>query len=147
MKKKCAFCGAEFEPGQPCMKYCSPECRKGGERQKRKEWEARTDFNGKRREARKLEKAQNSPIQPRKQMPREILGPQPKRETGKAPARPDCYSRKYWNRFQDDEIHFAESMNRISQRTVNGISVYDPEFSEKVIESIKKTGVIFSTVL
>ncbi len=40
-RRKCAECGAEFEPRHVASKYCSPKCSREADRRKQKEYSAR----------------------------------------------------------------------------------------------------------
>ncbi|MBR2759741.1 MAG: hypothetical protein IKD66_01100 [Solobacterium sp.] len=42
---------------------------------------------------------------------------------------------KYWEGVKREEFRFAKQEGKPSTLTVNGISVYDPDFEKKVIES------------
>lgn len=47
----CHICGKEFETNGGNVKYCSMACKREGQRQCRKEWEARTGYREKQRQA------------------------------------------------------------------------------------------------
>lgn len=165
----CPICGKEFTAAKGNVKYCSPDCRAAGNREKRKSWEDRTDYREKqrlaaqqyreekaqeeRREAEKANKKKQAAIK-RKQ----TIAQKKAREELLAAAEGGDYfalmelaqengdNIAYWHWYKEYEIDYAESWGRKSTRTVNDISVYNPEFERLVVQSIELEGRIFSTL-
>ena len=149
MKKQCETCKKGFETINPSKKYCSDECRKVRIREadklrKRKaRKEARSTQNAEmeeksriNREKREQEYAKRSLEQEEELKKRVEAGdPQARMRVAK------MNSIEYWEAYKDYEIEYAESWkNGKSTSTINDISVYEPDFAEKVVQSIHESG-------
>lgn len=157
-QKTCPICGKAFL-GYATAKYCSAECSEIGRKQKRKAWEDSHDYIetqrvkrlNKRREA---EQSRVDVINQRQdklskdnaeRVKADRLLMEQKAEAG------DLYSlmvlaherndkKSYWRYYAQSEIEAAEKYGRKSTRLVNDYSVYEPDFPDLVLESIKLTG-------
>ena len=162
--KTCPICGKEFEP-RVNQKYCSPVCRDEGEKRKRQEWYERTDYLKRQRETRQQrsrEREQREVDQinerQRKQWAdfQEKLAVEKEAEEAELKRRaaegdPEALmklsdnSLDYYRYFAQAEIESAErETGRKSTVTINDISVYDPQFAERVVESIERLGRCFT---
>lgn len=155
--KKCKVCGAVFRPGSSSALYCSEACRKIGTRQARKQWEAKTDYRAKQREYQSRRRQEDAKAKEKKATETEAKREGARRRS-QAQARAlleekaaagDHFARMllakragdlltYWKEFAAYEIEFAENAGYPSKRTVNGISVYLPDFAEQVIREAKE---------
>lgn len=52
------------------------------------------------------------------------------------------FSIDYWRAFQDYELEYAERWSKKSNRTVNNISIHEPDFAERVVLTIEELGYI-----
>ena len=52
------------------------------------------------------------------------------------------FSIDYWRAFQDYELEYAERWSKKSNRTVNNISIHEPDFAEHVVLTIEELGYI-----
>lgn len=57
------------------------------------------------------------------------------------------FSYEYWEAYQAIETHEKDEETARFKRYVNGISVYDDDFIEKVLFTIEEKGVIFSELI
>ena len=163
--KKCLVCGKEFTPSKPNAKWCSAACRKVGQRQTRKVWEHRTGYSEKKKLEARERRAMAAAVRLEKETEaREVVEERfrihaeqmrEKLERKAAAGDPasvmmiekeNGYTSEYWKAYQKREIEFSELSGRTSTRTVNGISVYEDDFPDRVLESIKETGHIISEV-
>ena len=168
--KKCAVCGAEFETGKGNTKYCSDACRTAAAKEKRAEWEKKTDYRTKQRRAMELYRAKitEEEDRARRKKERDKRAAQKRKQTkeinARRTAREDAAARgdylaqmeiarekygntnnfDYWRAFKLYEISFAASWGRESKRTVNGVSVYEEDFEARVMEELTRTGRIVS---
>ena len=154
MIKTCPICKTEFESNTR-QKYCSEKCRYLGERNVRKEWEARTDSKAKKNTEQRSKGIETQQIreQRHEQQEREWkerlrqdqIELERRAESGDYNARMKIAEQnkdrsEYWKYFALSEIENSEKYGRKSTRTVNDISVYEPNFVKLVIESIDRTG-------
>lgn len=159
--KKCLVCNNEFITSKARQKYCSDRCKAIGSKLVRKTWERATDYKSKVREAQRnrrksilsereclqsterkylisnYEKEHNEHLEShRKQL-------QERADKGDALAIlqiTTIYSEEYWRAYAKYLIQFAKESNTTPKTTVNGISVTDPDFPRKVIESRASLG-------
>ena len=54
---------------------------------------------------------------------------------------------RYWELFAKAEIQDAEESGEVARTIVNGISVYEDDFAEHVVQSIERTGFIHAGVM
>ncbi len=161
MKSKiCPICGTEFTPKSNNSKYCSDNCRKVGRKVNRKNWELKTEYREKQKEKaaeyRKKRKAENQAPDQENKKGKTTKKTSTKAKEKKTESKPrstiDLLAAEigragnigieYWRAFKNYEIEFAEEAGTISKTEVNGISVYNGDFENLVIESIKERGVI-----
>ncbi|MFL2072007.1 hypothetical protein ACEN32_06850 [Marinilactibacillus psychrotolerans] len=161
---KCTVCSNHFETEKPNNKYCSDECRKQGRRNKRKKWEQETNYAEKQRTEKALKRQRDKEVQTaeklerirlkkaeaerknaeRKEISRKELIEKIKQGDPLARmklAKPN--SKEYWEAYQQYELEQVRSQPKQTV-LVNGISIYEDNFSEKVIDSIAVTGKILS---
>ena len=162
-KLTCSICGKEFTTQAGNVKYCSPECREEGKQQRRKEWEDKTDYKEKQRQAMQIyrgkitEEERQAAIKIKEQQAIERQQEDARRRseqqallrekaaTGDAFSRmriAEPNSKEYWEAYKQYEIEYAASWGKESTRTVNDISVHDPCFGSKVVQAIKDLGII-----
>lgn len=160
--KVCPICGRSFTAGRGNIKYCSVACRKAGRGETRKEWELRTDYKKKQRDAaerRRKEQAEaaRKALEEEKAARLERWIEEEKRELQELIkragagdlhalaelARHDGRELDYWRYFKQYEIKEQEEAGFYSNLEVNGISVYEDDFPERVLESIAATGHCF----
>lgn len=123
--KNCLFCGKTFN-AKGNIKYCSDICRSNAKKENRKAWEKKSRYQNTNKAKKRALK--NNDYE--KQL--ELYFP---------------LDKEYWIAFKYLEIKNSEEYNRTSTMTVNGISVYDEEFEEKVLKSIEKEQRILATAL
>lgn len=119
----CTICGKPFTAKRSDRKYCSYECKLKSKRlaiNKLRDQQAE--------ESRRRSEQKNAEI--RKQKER-------KEASRRRAEERDAYADelKYWEGVKREEFRFAKQEGKPSTLTVNGISVYDPDFEKKVIES------------
>ena len=162
------MCGDSFETMAPNAKYCSNECRKKGAIVKRIEWIERTDHN----ERQRIEKAQQRKKE-RERKRQQALERKRKRDeemnrkhkkkairkhqqlTSRAKAGDPMarmslakpFSVEYWEAYRDYEIQNNLKFKKRFIRHVNGISVFDDNFVDKVMILIEEQGKIVSELI
>ncbi|MCR5594813.1 MAG: DUF2256 domain-containing protein [Lachnospiraceae bacterium] len=166
MKKICPICNTEFIAGKGNVKYCSPECRRKAEYARHNEWATRTNYAEKKRvemRQRRLKEAEAHREHLRQMHDERIRQIQEDNERAdqelheRAEAGDNEALMKlaekagdragYYKYFALYEIEREEKdFGRRSTRTVNGISVYDPDFAELVMKSIEETGQCISKI-
>ena len=149
MIKECEICGSEFEANAPNQKYCSVECRK--------EWIREYDRQRKRKARKEAKKEklivleqkrkefEAKELEYEKKVERERQLLKEKAEQGDPMAimkLSSNNSQEYWEAYQ--KYHIQECKRSNSNRFVNGISVFDDEFVDKVLITIEQHGRIFS---
>lgn len=146
-------------------KYCSDACRKVGKRQIRKQWEARTGYTQKEREknaqrrstaaAKRREDAaeqETAQAQARKRAADRAKSAMAQRAASGDPvarmlqAKVSGDWREYWTAFKEYEIQYAEKNGKKSTRSVNGISIHEPDFVELVLVATARDQKIYSTL-
>ena len=156
MLKVCKYCGKPFVPSAHFRSYCSDECAELGKRQNRLQWIEKTEYRKhdaeKHRQKRDQQRQYNDEISKEREKALEIE--QEKRlkeiaasfnakcEAGdpfslmlKAKEESGNTSIEYWNAFQQYILSLGDSGDAV---LVNGLSVYDDDFSERVSESIRE---------
>ena len=146
-------------------KYCSDACRKVGLRQIRKQWEARTGYTEKEREKnaqrraaaaakRREDAAERETVQAqaRKRSADQAKADKARRAASGDPVARMLQSkvsgdwREYWTAFKEYEIQYAEKNGKKSTRSVNGISIHDPDFVGLVLVATARDQKIYSTL-
>lgn len=158
--KKCPVCGAEFNARGRTV-YCSPKCKNEAAVKIRRAWEERTGFQEKQRLYMRNKRAERSAERDAQQKQRleqleernaQILANLRRdfEERCKA-GDPSALMEKalseknyleYWRQFARRQIAFNETLSEENRHDyqVNGISVYDPDFAEIVLDSIEESG-------
>jgi hypothetical protein len=150
MVKRCPVCDTEFESHKLSQKYCSEDCRLVRVREndrirKRKERAEEKAIREKEKQRIKQAKAEAREKEDAKRTSEQQAELEKKAAQGDALARMRIAkpnSKEYWEAYKDYEIEYAESWGRESTRTVNDISVHEPNFGRKVVEAIKELGII-----
>lgn len=152
----CEVCGAEFETSAANAKFC-PSCRKSAMKQSRKNWEQRTGYADKQREKRRAKRAE---IKAEKQQQTAAASSGREQERVKRAARlmeerrreftekaesGDIFAKmslamldgdmhSYWKYWAFFAIQEAERFGKRAEVTVGGVSVYDPNFADQIME-------------
>lgn len=158
MVKQCPVCNTEFYSEKLSQKYCSKECRlesvrerdrirKRKERAKEREEreQRKQQFLQAKREAREAEEREREA-----ERERELFELKTKANEGDPHARMKLakpFSAEYWAAFRDAEIQQSKLYEKRFVRYVNGISVYDDDFVEKVMIVIRQQGAIYSELV
>ncbi len=161
MLKICPICQKEFNSTPKRRKYCSDNCRIQSDYKRHVEWMERTNYVEKRRsrkEAERQEEIEKHRAYLQKQHEEQIkkIEAEEKREQEELKKRAAAGdyealmetatdSVTYYKYFALAEIEREErDFGRRSTREINGISVYEPDFAERVVKSIEETGHCFS---
>lgn len=165
---KCQLCEKKFTTNSPNRKYCE-ECREIGARKSRKEWETKNNYKERqmlyarkrRSEARQererlIDSCQKLEDEKRAAEHRSILKEkedefEKRVKDGDALANMTLCLRhgrslEYWEYYKLYELQYAESKGIVSQRTVNGISINEPDFEDKVVNSIAMYGYVYTSM-
>lgn len=154
MIKECEICNTEFETVNPNQKYCSKDCRKerirryDRDRKRKARQEARKIKNAELERKRKEKELEERKYQKELEQKQERLVAKAKRGDPWARmqlAKPFSYD--YWEAYKDYEINNSLQYENTPIRYVNGISVHDDYFADKVIITIEEQGRIFSELL
>lgn len=149
MIKTCKLCSKEFETPYPNKVYCSKECySESASRRKRKEREITKKRQTKEAiEARRQKKAEiDKRAEERQKEEKEDLKKRLLEGDPKAIMKVNNNSSlEYWEAYKEEFMQDKYNKNYI--RYVNDISVYDEEFPNKVIDSIKELGYISSRLV
>lgn len=149
MIKVCEICGSEFEANVPNQKYCSVECRKerireyDRQRKRKERKEAKKEKLIVLEQKRKEFEARELEYEKKVERERRLL--EEKAKQGDPMAIMQLSSNttpEYWEAYQKYHIREYEQTNFI--RYVNGISVFDDDFVDKVLITIEQHGRIFS---
>lgn len=161
MKLICTICGKEFETQGGNVKYCSTDCKREGQRQRRKEWEARTGYKEKQRQAaadhraeqaRQAEQEAKEAARKKKSAETKAKRKIERKETAELEAKAAEGNKiarmklalkqgnalEYWKLRKEIIMEENERFNTISKNTVGGIDVYDDAFEYKVLELFKE---------
>jgi len=158
---KCAICGSEFEVPGGNAKYCSEKCRKDGQRMRRQEWESRTGYKEKQRQAaaehrvelaRIAEQEAKEASRKRKSAETKARRKKERKQTAELEAKAAEGDKlasmklalkqgnllEYWRLYK--EIFMGENvrLNMVGKNTVGGIDIYDDAFEYKVVELLKE---------
>ena len=149
-KKICPICGAHFETNNDQTVYCGHSCKAEAKRARDREYQRnkRERASESRRQYREeYERARLSEIAERDRKSKEdferrcsegdvhALLIREKTLHGNS-------SRRYWELFAQCTIDVAERSGTVSRVAVNGHSVYEDDFADAVLESIKERGQI-----
>lgn len=153
MIKVCEVCKKEYETNYPNKKYCSKECSREAAREadrirKKREW----DLKKKKQSAEEMERRRLKKLEIDKEAEerqKEIKADLEKRLEERDPEAimkvNNNSSLEYWEAYKENFIQDYYNKNYI--RYINDISIYDDDFSNKVIDSIKELGYISSRLV
>lgn len=158
---KCPVCEKTFESRGGNIRYCGAECRKVGQRQRRIEWESRTGYKEKQRQAVAEHRAEQARI-----AEKEAKEAERKRKAAETKARRKVERKKiaelkekaekgdkmamlrlalkegnaleYWRLYKEIVLEENERLNMVGKNTVGGIDVYEDAFEYKVLEVLKE---------
>lgn len=151
MIKECEICNTEFETVNPNQKYCSKDCRKerirryDRDRKRKARQEARKIKNAELEHKRKEKELEERKYQKELEQKQERLVAKAKRGDPWARmqlAKP--FSAEYWEAYKEYAIRENRQLKTNYTRYVNGISIFDDEFTEKVMIMVEELGVIHS---
>lgn len=155
MLKRCPVCDTEFESDKLSKKYCSEECRLAKVREKdrlRKRKEREEERAIREKEKQRIQQAKNEAREQAEQKNREAREQDLKArvKAGDPLARMQVanpFSVEYWEAYKDYEIENSLKYDAKPIRYVNGISVHDDDFTEKVMLMIEQQGIIYSDLI
>lgn len=149
MIKECEICNTEFETVNPNQKYCSVECRKERIREydRQRKRQARREAQKEKlvilEQKQKELKARELEYEKKVERERQLLKERAKQGDPMAIMKLSSNnSRKYWEAYQKYHIQECKQSNR--NRYVNGISVFDDDFVDKVLITIEQSNRIYS---
>lgn len=157
----CSICGKEFEARGGNVKYCSIECRKEGQRRSRKEWEDRTGYKEKQRQAaanhraeqaRKAEQEAKEASRKKKATETKAKRKKRRQEAAALTQRAESGERaallrlalengnvvEYWRLRKEQVMEDDEKTGRISNNLVGGISVYAGDFEHQAMAALEE---------
>lgn len=157
LKQICAICNKEFEKQGGNVKYCSAGCKREGQRQRRKEWEVRTGYKEKQRQAaihhRAKQVEQEAKEAARKKKSAEtkakrknernaVAELEKKAADGNKWALARLALKKgkvleYWRLRKELVQEEDEKAMLVSNVIVGGLSVYEDDFECKIMEQLK----------
>lgn len=151
--KRCPVCNNEVTNTR--NKYCSVSCRNESVKERdrlRKREERKAEREIIRREASETHKKKLAQLQQEAEKRQEAsrIKLKERAEQGDNLARmhlakPNSY--EYWQAYRDYELEVRAEYTNPRIRYVNDISIFDDNFAEKVVSSIKEQGVIFAQLL
>lgn len=155
--KTCVVCNNEFFTRHGGALYCCEACAKKGKTIRRKQWERRTNYVAKQREAARKRRQADAELLQRTtseaQRKTRAEAEEDKRlfllrqkedlkrraDQGDPLARMNIaamYSAEYWEAYRDYLYQFSAELGAKEPKTiVNGIPITDPDFVSKVLES------------
>lgn len=154
--KVCDYCGKEFDAPRGNYHYCSDGCREKAKAKIRANWEKEYDYTRKQRDIQRVKRSQIREERIQNAEVRRLKKSEEIKQAAiqnriqlqeKADAGDDLSimllcggntSLEYWRAYQRYELEHYNRRDRI----VNEISIRENDFAEKVVESIRKTGVI-----
>lgn len=153
MIKVCGICNKEFETNYPNKKYCSNKCSKEAIREadrlrKRREWDIkRKKQSAEERERIRLkrEKIEKEAQERAKEQQVDLEKRLEERDPKAIMETTNHFDLEYWEAYKEDFMQ--DYYNKDYIRYVNEISVYDDDFPNKVIDSIKERGSIYSRLV
>ena len=149
-KKICPICGAHFETNNDQTVYCGHSCKAEAKRARDREYQRnkRERASESRRQYREeYERARLSEIAERDRKSKEDFERRCAEGDVRAllireKAQHGNSTRRYWELFAQCVIDDAERIGTVSRVVVNGHSVYEDDFADAVLESIKERGQI-----
>lgn len=148
----CPICGKSFTAYRVLNRYCSEECRRNArraqDRNRKKELRAQRSEqrNAERKEAdrKKTEQIEARRKQVKEDFERRCEDGDPAALMIREKGANGNSTLKYWELFAAVTIQDAEDAGTVSGTLVNGVSVYEDDFPEKVMQSIKESGHIYT---
>jgi len=148
----CPICGKSFTAHRVLNRYCSEECRQNARREqdrnRKKEIRIQRSEqrNAERKEAdrKRAEQLEVRSRQVKEDFARRCESGDPAALKLREKGTNGNSTLKYWELFAKAEIQAAEDSGEVSRTIVNGISVYEDGFAEKVMQSIKESGCIYT---
>lgn len=148
----CPICGKSFTAHRVLNRYCSEECRLNARRAQDRN--RKKEIRMQRSEQRNAERADAD----RKRAEQlEVRSRQVKEDFARRCEDGDLSALlirekaaggnstlRYWELFAQSAIQNAEDAGTVSEILVNGVSVYEDGFAEKVVQSIKESGCIYT---
>ena len=146
----CPICGKSFTAHRILNRYCSEECRQNARREQDRN--RKKEIRMQRSEQRNAERAdadrkRAEQFETRRRQVKEDFAR--RCEDGdlralllREKATNGNSTLKYWELFAQATIQDAEDAGTVSNILVNGVSVYEDGFAEKVIQSINESGCI-----
>lgn len=165
LKLICPICGKEFETQGGNVKYCSLDCKRDGQRQRRKEWEARTGYKEKQRQAaadhraeqaRQAEQEAKEAARKKKSAETKAKRKKERQEAAKLAQRAENgemvallrlalkngNTLEYWRLRKEMILEEDEKTGRISNNIVGGVSVYAGDFEYQVLAALEERSAI-----
>ena len=149
-EKICVHCGKKFTSNRELTLYCSADCRKSARKIYQYEWNKQ-----KRAKTSQQRESRRSELSASRSAEIEERGRKAKEDFERRCAEGDVHallirektlhgnsSRRYWELFAQCTIDVAERTGTVSRVAVNGHSVYEDDFADAVLESIKERGQI-----
>lgn len=141
--KVCAICGRYFVPDAPRRLCCGPECTKEYKRRARQKWETESGYKEKMQARRdQIRKGPAGRSDPKAGEAAAV----PARTGGTLESGPALeygpLTPEYWSAWREMDLKRAKEAGRRSASCVNGISVNDPDFIDKVLISIEERGAV-----
>ena len=170
LKLICAICGKEFETQGGNVKYCSTECKREGQRQRRKEWEVRTGYKEKQRQAaaeyraeqaKQAEQEEKEAVRKKKAAETKAKRKKERQEAAELAQRSKNGDKaallklalkngntlEYWRLRKEMILDEDERTGRISNNIIGGISVYAGEFEYQIMAVLEEKSDIIVGIL
>lgn len=148
----CPICGKSFTAHRVLNRYCSEECRRNARREQDRN--RKKEVRVQRSEQRSAERAdadrkKAEQIEARRRQVKEDFARRceegdPAALMFREKATNGNSTLKYWELFAESAVQNAEDAGTVSEILVNGVSVYEDGFAEKVMQSIKESGCIYT---
>ena len=147
----CPICGKSFTAYRVLNRYCSEECRRNARREqdrnRKKEirMQRSEQRNAERADAdrKRAEQFEARRRQVKEDFERRYESGDPRALMIREKGTNGNSTLKYWELFAQAAIQDAEDAGTVSDILINGVSVYEDGFAEKVMQSIKETGIIY----
>ena len=146
--KICPVCGKSLKTNNELYTYCGPECRVTARRKREREYRraerasARPEPVSEEYKRARSEETERRGRQSREDFERRCNEGDPHALLIREKTLHGNSSRRYWELFAQCVIDDAERIGTVSRVVVNGHSVYEDDFADAVLESIKERGQI-----
>jgi|SRR5690625_1182011 len=158
MIKECPICGSEYHASMRSQVYCSEECRFVRNRESdrlRKQKKRKKDRVIRQKEKQRIQQVEEKEREELKrkrqeEKERKLFELRAKANDGDPLARMTLakkFSVEYWEAYSDYEIENSLNYDNKPIRYVNGISVHEMDFAEKVMFTIEERGHILSELV